>query len=231
MKAKTIVLFFSFLLTPPIAAEAASITYDFTGSVIQATGIYSDVAIGTTASGTYTIDLANALPADSSGTVGSTSAPWFREASGGTISGTPAPSNYVFFSTGRAGSATYTTAAPGAYESFSNVFGGSGGQSWQAQEEQNPTSGAYYTTSSVSLFNVNGAYSSDGLPIWPGSSGLGYFFSGSDSNQSFLTYRITSLTPTPLPATVWSMLSGLIVLWLTSRELTAKHQDQPIPCG
>lgn len=173
MKAKTIVLFFSFLLTPPIAAEAASITYDFTGSVIQATGIYS----------------------------------------------------------ARAGSATYTTAAPGAYESFSNVFGGSGGQSWQAQEEQNPTSGPYYTTSSVSLFNVNGAYSSDGLPIWPGSSGLGYFFSGSDSNQSFLTYRITSLTPTPLPATVWLMLSGLIVLWLTSRELTAKHQDQPIPCG
>ena len=217
MKAKTIVLFFSFLLTPPISAEAASITYDFTGSVIQATGIYSDVAIGTTASGTYTFDLANAFPADSSGTISPTSESWIREAIGGTIFGTPAPSNYVFFSTGRAGSATYTTAAPGAYESFSNVGGGSGGQSWQAQEEQNPTNGPYYTTSSVSLFNVNGAYSSDGLPIGPGSSGLGYFFSGSDSNQSFLTYRLTSLTPTPLPTTVWLMLSGLTVLWLTRR--------------
>jgi len=66
----------------PFASIADSITYDFTGTVISSTGDYSSAAIGSTVSGTYTINLANADPTQSDGTVGSSTV-WTAQVEGG----------------------------------------------------------------------------------------------------------------------------------------------------
>ena len=64
------------------AAQAHSAIYDFTGTVTQASGIYASIPIGATVTGTYTFELSNANPAQSSGTIGSTSS-WGAELFGG----------------------------------------------------------------------------------------------------------------------------------------------------
>src|SRR5580658_4163293 len=88
------------LLTISVGANAQSITYAFSGTVTSATGIYSSISVGTPLNGTYTINLANGIPEQSFGTVGSTTAGWDVVAEGGTeVEPFPAPAALPFTST------------------------------------------------------------------------------------------------------------------------------------
>ncbi len=84
--AKVAFLLISALSAAPLVANADAITYDFTGTVYNASGSYASIAIGTSVSGTYTFNYAAAIPGQTYGSVGSSSN-WTVAAIGGSASG------------------------------------------------------------------------------------------------------------------------------------------------
>jgi hypothetical protein len=197
------------------AAFAASVTYDFTGTTTFASGDYSSIAFGTTITGTYTINVANGVPSQSSLPVLLTS-DWSSNEHSGTFFGIPSNSAYVFSSTANVGAFSYqTSAVPGAYSSQSYVEGYNSGTSYQGFEEQAPNSS--YGASYFNLYNSSGnVYSKDGLPVFSGATtGAGYFVTG---GGSFVNYNITSLTAVPLPASAWLLLSALVGVGVMARK-------------
>ena len=144
------------------AAFAASVTYDFTGTVTGTSGTYGSITDGTTVTGTYTINVANGVPSQSVLPVSLTST-WYSQEYSGTFYGIPSNSAYVFSSTANVGTVSYqTSAVPGAIYSASELGGSP--RSYQGFEEQSNGSAAY-TSSSFSLSNSSGnPYSIEGLP-------------------------------------------------------------------
>src|SRR6266404_1422331 len=108
------------------ATFAASVTYDFTGTVTGVSGGYASIADGTTITGTYTINVANGVPSQSSLPVTLTSvsltSEWYYQEYSGTNYSIPSNSAYVFSSTANVGAFSYQTSAiPGAYISLSHT--------------------------------------------------------------------------------------------------------------
>lgn len=201
------------LAAAPLAAYADSVTYDFTGTVTSSTGNFA-VATGTTVSGTYTIDFDNAT--NTTGTVGSASGFTSSEATGSFYGS--APSNaYVFSDTVNAGAFSYSTPAPGAYQSKSNVQGSNSGNTYAGFEQQNPTAIAGGDSGFTIANGSSAAYGSDGLPLSfaaGNSNDTGFVNAyGPDGFTGQFNYTITSLTQdanlVPLPAAAWLMFSGL----------------------
>lgn len=198
-------------------AHAEMVTYDFTGVVTSATGAYSSLAVGSEVTGTYTLDFSNASSTQGYGTVGSYTSPWNAEAFGGTNVGLSDPAGYVFMSTAAAGGFSYKTAAvPGAYEDNTSINSDASTYDFSASETECPTSS--FSSCSDSGFELESGgretYTSNGLPIFAvanaGTGTYGYFeVSGIDNSGSEVEYNLTSLTPVPLPAGAWLMLSGL----------------------
>ena len=207
------------------AAFADSVTYNFTGTVIGAGGIYASIADGTTVTGTYTINVANGVPSQSLLPVSLTST-WYSQEYSGTANSLPANSAYVFSSTANVGIFSYqTSAVPGGYFSETFVEGYNGGASYVALETQE-TAGNSYTQSQFNLTNSGGnAYSIAGLPVFAGAT-TGDFVSDSGGVYSQLDYNLTSLTlaPVPLPAAAWLLLSALGALGY----FTCRSQRQPL---
>src|ERR1700734_3370452 len=99
---------------------AQSVTYDYTGTVTEADGIFSSVAVGATVTGTYTFDFANANPSQSVGVVGSPQS-WL--AASHTETGHNAcPVALVFSSTAEVDGITYLTQPNASYQQ-SNITG------------------------------------------------------------------------------------------------------------
>jgi len=217
VETRKIALLFGYLIAAPIAANAASVTYDFTGTVTTATGSYSgDTG---TVTGTITINIANANPAQSTLPV-SLSSTWVAQEYTGSEFGTTPSGAYVFSDTVSVGGVhIYSTPGPGAYESLSYVDNASGG--YEATENQYLTPSSA-VGSNIYLYGAN-TYTSAGVPT-------GFALNAGNSNDSGaveatggsqLDYTITSLTPVPLPAATWLMLSGLGGIGVFARKKRA----------
>jgi len=166
-------LYIAGMVVAPFAANAASVTYDFTGTVTEALGDYGSVALGSTVTGTYTFNLGNGVPTliggpgESQGTVGSTTANWTAANNGGSYYVATPSSAYVFSSTANFSGFSYNTGAPGAYQDSTYVSGSlavSPSYTFEASEKEAPTSG----TSTGSSFFLEGSspeWGSDGLPL------------------------------------------------------------------
>jgi hypothetical protein len=204
------------LLAAPLAANATSITYDFTAGVSSATGSLSSL-FDNLITGTMTFDLDNANPALSSGAIGTYpfQSGWTSVEHSGSAFQLAPSGDYVFSMTASLGSTLlYSTGAPGTYSSQSSIEG-SVGQVYTATETQadDPTG----RNSRTSAFSFTGqppisVYDASGLPniSAPG------FLSGSFSIEqngvsSTVDLGIFGLAPAPvpLPAAAWLLVSGL----------------------
>ena len=146
------------LMLGPISANAQTITYNFTGTVVSATGGYSAIAAGTPISGTYTFDFSYSNPSQSGGTPRSTTQ-WSVGSYGGLAFHTPTVNGFAFSSTAQVGGFSYATAAPGAW--FSNNYfagepeqiaeGQGPGYRFFASEQQNPANPNFSTGSDVQI--------------------------------------------------------------------------------
>jgi hypothetical protein len=216
------VLILAATLAIPVAAEADSVTFDFTASVVTASGIYAAIASGTPVTGTYTITISNGVPAQSVLPVSLTSN-WSRVNDSGT--------GYVFRTHATVGGFTYDTASiPSATSSQSAVLGTAFVPASGIQNDA--TSGDYVAFESNDFTSVGGGmpqselqlvsstgdpFDLSGLPLFSvATSGVG-FFTSTDVTTSVLGYQITSLTPVPLPASAWLLLCGLAFLALRRR--------------
>jgi hypothetical protein len=198
------------LLSSPLVATASSVTYDFTGTVTSAQGIYGSIADGTKVTGTYTIDLSNA-GVHSTGTFGSSTSLWTALEESGANLGTLPSSAYVFSSTASVAGFSYTTSGPGTAVSESFVQNAGGPNTYTGQETQQ-TDAVTFTQSTFGILNTNGTapYSSAGLPVFSAvTSGSGSFTSKSLGVTSSVSYQLTGLTPVPLPTSIWLLVSAL----------------------
>jgi hypothetical protein len=201
------------LVVAPIAANAQAVTYDFTGTVTQAIGMYSSVPVGATVTGTYTFSLSSAIPSEVFGSVGSS----VFEVYANQINDGATPA--VFSSTAKVNGFSFASLPPNvsAYASHSSVANDPFSPSYYASETVCVTA----TNCSGSQFGASGAMTS-GLPaLSPASlaSGgvTGEFFSNStpipSSNQ--VAFKITSMVSAPTAAPeidAASAASGLTLL-------------------
>jgi len=205
------------------AAFAGSVTYEFTGTVTSSTGSYGSIASGTSVTGTYTINVGNGIAGQSLLPVSLTSN-WYSQEQSGSSFSLPSNGAYVFSSTATVGTASYSTSTtPGTYNSTTYVYGYNGGASYEGFEENYSTA----TSATESFFNLSNSsgnpYSSSGLPVFAAATtGSGEFelISGGATTGS-INYNITALTPVPLPAAAWLLLSGLGGLGLFGRPRKA----------
>jgi len=232
---RSAVLILAATLAIPVAAEASSVTFDFTGRVFGATGIYSSIAIGASVTGTYTINIGNGNPSQSVLPVSLTSN-WSSVNTNGTSVSIPSNSAYVFTTHADVGGIDYLTSSnPSATFSQSFVEG----TPYVAAVGQNAATAGVYTGGESNDFTSTGGgnpqsefqllsstgdpFDASGLPLFTGGiTGLGFFSSNlgngtTDPGSGVLQYQITSLTPVPLPTSAWLMLSGLGFLALRRR--------------
>jgi PEP-CTERM motif len=198
------------LMSAPLVSSAASVTYDFTGTVTGATGTYSTITTGETITGTYTIDYSAAIPSQSNGTPGNFSTGWTAQAS--TALAYPAPT-FVFSSTAQVGGFSYSTYAPSSLITMSSSMQGSSGD---LIGSENVSAGSNGAGSLMNIY-INGTAfgaNSAGLPNFTGAGG-GDFVTSTSTNTSEVTYSLTSVTPAspvPLPSTFALLFGGLGML-------------------
>lgn len=210
---------FSFLVvvassSAPANSYAAAATYSYTGYIYSIQGGYVGlVPSGTAITGTFTVDLANANPAQSSGTVGSASY-WALNSIGGSQYGTPAPANYLFSQTASWAGYSFTTVVS-PISSRSYIIGETGQHLantsfWQAQADNN---GIW---SDVVFNNYSGqpTYYSNGLPVL-NASGSGGLISDSVGSVGFNFLTVQSVPE----ASAWTMLlAGLGLVGVATRR-------------
>lgn len=195
----------------PMSVNAQSSTFDFTGVVTSAQGMYSSIGVGTAVTGTYTIDYAAAIPALSTGTPGAPSPGWRSLSGGGTAfspPGYPTPTALVFSSTAQVGDFFYSTRTPDPWYTNSYVQGGG---TFLGFEQIDSGTVLSYGDSYLNLITNNASppYTSNGLPVFEGV-GTGYFQTVSAISNGAVYYNITGLTAAvPEPGTFALMLAGL----------------------
>jgi len=204
----------------PLAANATAVTFDFTGTVADATGTYSSL-VGSAITGTFTIDFANGTLAPNGGPIGSTGEiGWGSQEIGGSYYGSPTGPGLVFSSTATVGALVYSSGPASPFLNSSSVEGVWGFfDDYYFVASENQETSAAASTGTGSGFTLNSArpdypFTSNGLPVLTSDSisATGGFYT--DGNANSLGYNITSLTPAPvpLPGALWLMLSGLGVL-------------------
>jgi hypothetical protein len=219
------------LLAGPVAAHADAVTFDFVGTVTYSSGSYSSAAVGSMLTGAYTFNFANENPAQSSGTIGTINfiSGWSSQAFGGTEYGNALPTGLVFSTTLSGSGFSYSTPTIGDYGVSSLVQEqayntGSGGNPYLYGASEMHYFGS--SDSSESSLDIEGAVSpstSSGYPIISLAE-LPYFVDtavGQLIDNGELDYTITSLTPVPLPASGWLLLSALGGLGAIARRKRA----------
>ncbi len=200
---------------------AQSMTYDFTGTVYEATGTFSSVPVGTEVQGTFSLSLGYAVPGEGLGTVGSASSSWTLEAVSGTFTEfglqprTPQP--LMFTSSFQGGQFSFSTAAPSLFFNRSIVEGmvnSAGGGTYSAESLVSASSQNVYTQSGFDITNKSGVpWSASGLPILAGGTGSGGILSDANSSLSYLQFKLTSFYPAvpavPEPPTYLMMFAGI----------------------
>jgi len=151
-----------------VAAKANAITYDFSGAVTQVSGAYGSIALGAVVTGSYTFELANANPDQSSGIVGSPSASWSSQLIGGSFyfGDLPAVNSVVFSSVANVAGFTYTSFSPSPYLTATRVLASvSPSSSFYEADEAICLSLAACRSSVLQGSDLSGInYTSDGLP-------------------------------------------------------------------
>jgi len=199
-----------------IAAHASTVTFDFMGTVTNATGIYTSA--GATVAGSFSINTDARILAFSSGTIGSTAAPWLARAQGGAFYVLPTLSALVTGSTLTSGGVSFSDTGPSSFgnddivEGFANIAGPP--NSYVVEDQSFSDS----STWQEGYFQLNGGtgasapYDANGLPLFANATmRFGALIS---STGSRIDYTITSMTPVPLPASAWLLLSALGLLRL-----------------
>jgi hypothetical protein len=186
------------------AAQAQTVTYDFTAAVTSSSGLFASLPDGSAVTGTFTIDLAAANPKQSFD-LGSPTKSGIDETAGGLSVGDAAPQAFVFASTVQTGTVPFSSGSAAAYYTESAVLtepAKSGGPEEYQGFEITSTSPGIYVESFITLASRD-AFSSNGLPNLTGvakGSDTGGFeedFLGFDSE---VNYRLTSIEVAP-PAT------------------------------
>jgi hypothetical protein len=217
----------------PVMAHAGSVTYEFTGTVTSATGIYSSA--GSTVSGTIIIDFGAANPAQSSGTIGSVAAgQWYQQAYGGSYYNLPTPAGMVFSSTIKTGGVSYSDSTYANFGGGSSVTGhvypsgAAGDAEWFANNTQLLSSTSFIQDAfDIGAVGTLIPFDANGLPIYgnANNSRTGSLVDISNSTNGTvagqLNYTVNSLTAVPLPASVWLMLSGCVGLGVVVRHRKA----------
>ncbi|HEY2530032.1 MAG TPA: VPLPA-CTERM sorting domain-containing protein [Xanthobacteraceae bacterium] len=199
----------------PIVADAEAVTYDFTGKVISTLGSYSAVPTGSLVSGSFTIDYANINTGQSSGTFVSSEGFDFVNVSGAPFS-TPLNNSFVFSQTVSGTGFSYTT-TPGTFDnqSFINGTGTTSNQLFADSDVADNATQHTRTGFTLSNFSTNERpYDTNGLPLFGLSGELqnGFIVSGDNGvDQNQVLYQITSVTPVPLPASAWLLLSSIAI--------------------
>jgi hypothetical protein len=220
------------------SALAESVTYDFTGTVTQSSGQYSQIAAGSSVTGSFTFDYAATIPGQGALTtpVGSPT-DWVAESNGGSGLSLPVPSAFVFTMTATAGGTTFDTGIS-SYVNYDSVDGLSG-TLHPMQQIYSDTNHQLNLSSSLNLLSdytpgnyLPYAYLSNGLPNLAAielAKSMGFFSSdlftasGSFTELGTLSYSLASITPasavppggvpvipTPIPASTLLLLTGLV---------------------
>ena len=212
------------------AVQAVEVTYDFTGVVTLAQGIYAtsggQSVLGDTVSGSFTIDYAAANQL--TGTVGSAVTGWTSTSSfpGNYPGGSPL-GQVNFFSTAQVlgTSISYATSAPDPGGDFSTSVGGNpGGSPFSASEQAYHASGL-----SGSFIELGGgsltqpSYDANGLPVFqaalpPGAQFGGFKINDQTANLGVIQYNLRTVAAVPEPATVSMLLVGLLMLGVVGRQ-------------
>ncbi len=186
----------------PVVPFSGTVTYNFTGTVTSANGIYSSTAVGTPVTGTFTIDLDagdGALPV-------SLTAPWTSFSTNSTprVVASTLKSGGVKFSdagstsnkTSVAGLAPAGSSTPNEYVAYDTEFSDS-------------TNSLENSFQLIGGTGASAPFGANGMPIFQnatgGASGTLSAYVGS-TNSGQLNYTITSFTPAP-PTVTLSPLS------------------------
>ena len=232
-------------LTASAAASAQQVTYDFTGTVDVADGVYASA--GPNLTGIITIDFGAANPSQSAGTIGSTNgSTWIAQVYGGPLfNDPPAPRALVFNETINDVGVSYGPSYPASY-GVDNFVGCTSGcattnnifpANWYASDNEflskNISTSNYI--SFVGVSSSDAPYDANGLPV------LGNVGSQDDRltatvnnvQVGVLKYTITSLTrvsapeidPASIGAGLTLLLGGMIIV--TSRRRNAENTLAP----
>jgi hypothetical protein len=203
-------------------ADAAILTYTFTGVVTNAQGSFATFngqsVLGDTVTGTYVFNYGAAIPSQSSGTPGSSAWNWHSDFPGNFPSGGSLSDLLVFTSTAQVvgTNISYATTPPSGtgFNIGSYATGNGGGTGFQASEQANQANaGDTQSTFGLGGTNLLSVYDSNGGPAYPPSlapgSGSGNFGVATASATGIINYTITSISAVPLPASGWLVLSAL----------------------
>ncbi len=182
----------------PVVATASPVTYDFTGAVTGSNGIFSNLALDSTFSGTYTFDLA-AATSETTYSTGS----WIAESA--------AESGSLVFSTTAEVDGVTFASNPNASALLQSESG--------TEVSLHGSEGTSIVESSFSLTDPESTPTSSGLPPYQ----LTTYADGDgeiSSPEGSVYYRIATwdgsptdwngtAPPVPLPGTAWLLLSGL----------------------
>jgi hypothetical protein len=191
----------SALLSAAAAAEAQTVTYDFTATVTSSSGLFASVADGTLITGSFTVDLGDATTG-AIADLGSLTTKGSGISAGGTSVGSLAPDGFVFSSTVQTGTVPFSSGSPAAYYTKSSVKtnpdNAKGTETFKGLEITE-TSPGVYSESFVTL-KSDDAFSSGGLPTLTtgaGTKDTGGFEEAFFGISSGVNYKITSLSVAP----------------------------------
>jgi hypothetical protein len=215
------------------SAWSDPIVVDFTGTVTSSSNVGS-VKAGMTITGSYLIDLANANPYSSEGTVNN-QLPWVYAVSNGP-DGNPLGNSYVepgpvFASTASVGGFKYASAESPLIDNFSQVSGA--GQGYYATEQASPT--AHLTTSSTIQLTATGngvPYTSAGAPQFgAGVTGMGSIDVDKSGREQEVDYTILSVHRVNSPEIDGASAASALTLLAGCAAVARGRRRRSVPFG